>query len=147
MFDFYNLEIVGLVSPSACRFKCKNSHMYGKSTISTFKGTQRTTQGQRKILYKKNLTVLVLLIHGYGASWKHFQTYFMYVHCLLLCASNRQDRGVSSLEEGRSQICGSCNLYSTQQGGVFYGRGVSLPDGLPLPACPRAPHAQQSIHN
>ena len=44
-----------------------------------FKVIQRTTQGEMEILYKKYLIVLVLLIHGYEAYWKHFQTDFMYV--------------------------------------------------------------------
>ena len=47
--------------------------------MSTFKVIQRSTQGQAKMLHIMHLTVLVLFIYGYGAYWKHFQTYFMYV--------------------------------------------------------------------
>ena len=44
--------------------KSGNGHIYYKSTISTFKVLQRSTQGQRTTLYKKRLTVLVSLIHA-----------------------------------------------------------------------------------
>ena len=68
-----------LVSHSTCQIKWQNSYIYYRSTISTFKVIHRSTQGQTKMLCIMHLTVIVLFIYGYGAYWKHFQTYFMYV--------------------------------------------------------------------
>ena len=70
-------------------------YIYNKSNISTFKVIQRSTQGQRKILYKKRLTVLVVhyildilytifvtslvknkLFHVMKYRWQSFLTFF-----------------------------------------------------------------------
>ena len=79
MSDLYDLELVELVSRSTCQIKWQNSYIYYISIISTFKVIQRSTQGQTKMLHIMHLTVLVLFIYGYGAYWKHFRSYFMYV--------------------------------------------------------------------
>ena len=69
----------------------KNGHIYNKSNISTFKVMQRSTQGQRKMLDKKRLTLLVLLIHGYEAYCNIFR--------LISCMSSisRHDRILNTL--------------------------------------------------
>ena len=77
-YEFYVLGVVERVSVSSCQIKWQNSHIFYKSSISTFKVKQRSTQDQTIMLYKKHLTVHVLLIHANEAYLKHFQTYYIY---------------------------------------------------------------------
>ena len=51
MSDFYDRGLVELISRSTCQIKWQNSYIYYRSTISTFKVIQRSTQGHTKMLH------------------------------------------------------------------------------------------------